>query len=1027
MSATKGKISEFFDFDALVAEKQKANDIIADFIATVNKGATIKIKLDGATGSAGVTKGYDDMAAASQRATDAGKRFEAQQIKISAEVTKAQVAQRLANQQRTADFKQEIISNESAVGSYNQMNAQLKQLSAQYRALSEAERNTTEGKTLQTDILDKSTLLKKLDGDMGNYQRNVGNYSSAFTGFALTLRGLRGPTKLLGEALGIGAQEADQLRLIIEHSFQALSALFKKKEANAAASAEEAAATAASTAAEQAHTVATEEDAAAIAARTTTFNTGNFSTETSTTVTNINTLSTEGAAIAQTELAVATTASSVAFRVFRAAMLLTGIGVVIALIVGAVAAYKALKKANEEANLVATLTTQVNEDAAKSSGKEIGSLIVLKTQIENTLIPMDKRLQAVKDLKDQFPELLKNTTDEALLNGKAADSYDKLTESIIKNARAEAAKSKIQELVSSNVDIQLKGELEAAETKKKIAKSKDDVAISSGGSAPGIGGNLGGTSAAAKQRKLAEDYQKAMEEYATAIRKNNQSIGILLSFVEVGPDVKTDKTGKAKSDKQLQALKDKLDAEFELYKISQEAKLRLFDHDIKSSDVYYLDKLTALDNYIQGSKELIDKQEAYDIETKKREAERQVQRLNEEKVGKSGAQVNRINQNIKITEENLQQEILVIQAKAADKTIALAETTADTRQKILDDYLKKEQEIYTENAKFEKEIIDKTTAAFKKGLAERLKAEEEAEKKRLELKKEIASRQVELENKTEDLIFSIAKASTERALNNLQDKRDANDANTAREIELVNASADTAEKKAARIALIDAKSAATKANLDKQSRDLKVKEAKFEQAKELFDITIGVIKAVAAIKAQVAVLSSNPLTIGFAPLALAQIPFVIGTGIASAAAVLATPIPKYKDGTKNTHPGGLAWVGDGFKKELTVGPDGTMGITPDRPTLMNLPKGTSVFPDADKTIKAMMMYHMRAVLSAGNKTDTVGQPFPIDHFDKTMSNGFSSVVKAINNKTTGTPRGRIGYDIMFGTSEADYLNKNLRS
>jgi hypothetical protein len=261
----------------------------------------------------------------------------------------------------------------------------------------------------------------------------------------------------------------------------------------------------------------------------------------------------------------------------------------------------------------------------------------------------------------------------------------------------------------------------------------------------------------------------------------------------------------------------------------------------------------------------------------------------------------------------------------------------------------------------------------------------------------------------------------------LQDKRDANDANTAREIELVNASADTAEKKAARIALIDAKSAATKANLDKQSRDLKVKEAKFEQAKELFDITIGVIKAVAAIKAQVAVLSSNPLTIGFAPLALAQIPFVIGTGIASAAAVLATPIPKYKDGTKNTHPGGLAWVGDGFKKELTVGPDGTMGITPDRPTLMNLPKGTSVFPDADKTIKAMMMHHMRAVLSAGNKTDTVGQPFPIDHFDKTMSNGFSSVVKAINNKTNGTPRGRSGYDIMFGTSEADYLNKNLRS
>ena len=56
---------------------------------------------------------------------------------------------------------------------------------------------------------------------------------------------MRGPTKLLGEALGIGAQQADQFRLVIEHSLQALAAFFRGKEAKAAAEAEDTAATAA--------------------------------------------------------------------------------------------------------------------------------------------------------------------------------------------------------------------------------------------------------------------------------------------------------------------------------------------------------------------------------------------------------------------------------------------------------------------------------------------------------------------------------------------------------------------------------------------------------------------------------------------------------------------------------------------------------------------------------------------------------------------------------------------------------------
>ena len=162
------------------------------------------------------------------------------------------------------------------------------------------------------------------------------------------------------------------------------------------------------------------------------------------------------------------------------------------------------------------------------------------------------------------------------------------------------------------------------------------------------------------------------------------------------------KTG---SDKSLSELKDRLDTAFEIYKVYQEAKLRLYEEDIKSDRVNYQDKLTALDNFIKASQDLIAKQEAFDIATKQREAAREVQHLNESKVGKSGSEKARIDDNIAITEKNLQDAILLIQAQAADDSVKLAENTSTVRQKIVDDELKATQALYDEYAKEEQKNL----------------------------------------------------------------------------------------------------------------------------------------------------------------------------------------------------------------------------------------------------------------------------------------------------------------------------------
>ena len=76
--------------------------------------------------------------------------------------------------------------------------------------------------------------------------------------------------------------------------------------------------------------------------------------------------------------------------------------------------------------------------------------------------------------------------------------------------------------------------------------------------------------------------------------------------------------------------------------------------------------------------------------------------------------------------------------------------------------------------------------------------------------------------------------------------------------------------------------------------------------------------------------------------------FVGAMGAIQLATALAQPIKAYAEGTKGKgHPGGLAIVGDAGKSEVVM-----LGkrawITPDSPTLLDLPKGAEVLPDASK-------------------------------------------------------------------------------
>lgn len=285
-------------------------------------------------------------------------------------------------------------------------------------------------KQATAEALALNTKLKELDASTGVYNRNVGNYSSVLTGYANTLRGLRGPTKLLGEAMGLGASAADQLRITVEHLIQGMAALLRGKEASRAATEANTAAILKNTALTKENTVATE--------------LLNVATNTNTTATNKNTAATVAAEAASSKLTKALRFAGIAFLVTAVA---TAIGFLIYKLVSATKSIDVMKEKQKE--LTEALkdkayteaiqnVQQLKEDVQLAKDGFIEKEKVVKEYNETmgktvgqvkTLSGVEKNLADKTDAYLQFM-LLRAAANIAL--GKAAEAAEKQQEALLK-------------------------------------------------------------------------------------------------------------------------------------------------------------------------------------------------------------------------------------------------------------------------------------------------------------------------------------------------------------------------------------------------------------------------------------------------------------------------------------------------------------------------------------------------------------------------------------------------------------------
>ena len=118
--------------------------------------------------------------------TKSQERLNAMQTTAGVAYTEAQEALRQYN----AELKDANRMSKAEEGSIDQMRVKLKQLEQQYSSLSSASRNAIVGKDMLKDLVAVRTELGKLESTMGNFKRNVGNYTNATFQMSQVLREL---------------------------------------------------------------------------------------------------------------------------------------------------------------------------------------------------------------------------------------------------------------------------------------------------------------------------------------------------------------------------------------------------------------------------------------------------------------------------------------------------------------------------------------------------------------------------------------------------------------------------------------------------------------------------------------------------------------------------------------------------------------------------------------------------------------------------------------------------------------------
>lgn len=876
------------------------------------------------------------------------------------------------NQQYSTLIKNHSTAIISASGSYYEMNAAMLELQKRYKALSEADRESSVGKNLIAQANALNNKLKEIDSQFGNYQRNVGNYASSWNGLQMQVQQIA--RELPNAALGLNMfiiAISNNLPMLIDEIKRTSDEVQRLRM-------------------EGQKTVSVWKQLMGAV----------FSWQTAVLV---------GITILT---AYRNEISDWGASLFRGKKALDGI----------ISVQDKLRIAQK--------------GAIRDTIEERIKLELLYKAATDNKKAMEERIVAANELKSTFPKLFDNYTKEQIMTGNAKDAYRLLTAQIIATAKAkrvmsevtkaatnyeetefkrlnqvytvEKARAEYQKFVDTGLSrteagIDAKKKLEAEEATLKALKEQSIQYKNQMNDLEKLVDVKALVNDPGKNNKAYDDEKKKVEEYAEYIKKITEDLSkSKIELIADGREREIAEISKEYYDR-IKEIKGGTDEEIELRKNLETLKGKAIAeiNDKYDKELLEIEK-TNLENRLasigENSNEELDKRLNLQIQLNNMMRDAEIKDAEENGEDVVAIRMKYMQRENSLIMRNLQKRIGLIKANT-DKVVNEQETSALKEA----DIIKKQYangEISKED--YEKKLYD-IGVKYAKARLETLMKEAEAEMSRLdpnsekyqELEDRLANLQAQINGINYDdatkkreewigkfkeglsgmnsaardalgetagifeglsdimvdvaedgklsfknmaqavgkIVSGITSLMTDiydAQIENIEKEQEANDEAYDKEIERIEAleenGAISTEEAEARKRAAEDKTAAKNAELEKKKAALQEKQAKWNKANSI--IQAGIFTALA-------------ITEALPNLVLAAL--VGAMGAAQVALIAAQPIPKYAKGTKD-HPGGLAIVGDGGKKEGIVTNNGLF-ITPDKPTLVDLPAHAQVIPD----------------------------------------------------------------------------------
>ena len=265
--------------------------------------------------------------------------------------------------------------------------------------------------------------------------------------------------------------------------------------------------------------------------------------------------------------------------------------------------------------------------------------------------------------------------------------------------------------------------------------------------------------------------------------------------------------------------------------------------------------------------------------------------------------------------------------KSGEEVIKMIEEILDLENLSAEDRLKWERALAQAKIDLENQVADATIEAINSTT----EADNSAKEKRIANAQSWLQSVGDVLNGIGELVDAVFDGQIEKIEEEQEANNEAGEAEQERIAELVEQNVITEEEGEARKRAAEERTAKKNEELEEKKMQTKQRQAKYDKALSVANIALNTAMALME-------LWVKP---GW-PTAIPMMAVVSALGALQLATVLATPLPKYAKGT-DYHRGGLAIVGDGGRQEVVLY-QGEAWLTPDTPTLVNMPKGATVIP-----------------------------------------------------------------------------------